>query len=53
VDPKEWHQIHNEWLHAEMQAAMGNMTLTSIPNIKNVEHMERKPPTMNSNLQLA
>jgi len=51
VDPKEWHQIHDEWLHAAMRAAMGDTMLTTIPNIENVERMERKPPASNLNLQ--
>jgi len=51
VDPKEWRQIHDEWLHAAMRVAMGNTTLTTIPDIENVEHMERKPPASTLNLQ--
>jgi len=51
VEPKEWHHIHDEWLHAAVRAAMGDTTLTAIPDIKNVECMERKPPAMNLNLQ--
>jgi len=37
VDPKEWHQIHDEWLHTAMQAAMGDTMLTAIPDIENVK----------------
>jgi len=51
VKPKEWCHIHDEWLHAAMRAAMGDMTLTSIPDIKNVECMEQKPPATNLNRQ--
>jgi len=40
VDPKEWRQIHDEWLHAVMRAAMGDPMLTSIPDIENVERLE-------------
>jgi len=50
VDPKEWRQIHDEWLHAAMRAAMGDPTLTSIPDIENVERLEQKPPAINLRL---
>jgi len=29
VDPKEWRKIHDEWLHAAMRAAMGNVNYHS------------------------
>ncbi len=44
VDPKEWRRLHDEWLHAAMRAAMGDTTLTMIPDLDNVECMERNPP---------
>jgi len=51
VDPKEWRKIHDEWLHAAMRVAMGNTTITGIPDIENVERMERKPFMTNLRLQ--
>jgi len=36
-----------------MRASMGDPSLTSIPDINNVEWMERKPPATTLNLQLA
>jgi len=53
VDPKEWRQLHDEWLHAAMQASMGNPSLLSIPDLDNVERIERKPPATNMHLQPA
>jgi len=53
VDPKEWQKIHDEWLHAAMRAAMGETTLASIPDIENIERMERKPFATNLRLQPA
>jgi len=53
VHPKEWRQIHDKWLHTAMGASMGDLTLTSIPDIDNVERAERKPPATNLTLQLA
>jgi len=44
VDPKEWQQLHDEWLHAAMQAAMGDTTLKSIPDLDNVKWVEHNPP---------
>jgi len=44
VDPKEWRRLHDEWLHAAMRAAMGDTTLTTIPDLDNVECMECNPP---------
>jgi len=51
VDPKEWRKLHDEWLHAAMRAAMGDPTLVSIPDIENIERMERKPFVTNLRLQ--
>jgi len=44
VDPKEWWRLHDEWLHAAMQAAMGNTTLKSIPDLDNIKRVDRNPP---------
>jgi len=53
VDPKEWRQMHDKWLHAAMCTSMGDPTLTSIPDIDNVERVERKSLATNLTLQLA
>jgi len=53
VDPKEWHQIHDKWLHTAMWVTMGDMMLASIPDIENVECLERKPLAINLHLHLA
>jgi len=37
---KEWRQLHDDWLHAAMQAAMGDNTLKSIPDIDMVKHVD-------------
>jgi len=42
VDPKEWHQIHDDWLHLAMCTAMGNATLQSIPDIENIKTRQVK-----------
>jgi len=51
VDPKEWCQIHDEWLHLAMHAAMGNSTLQTIPDIENVKRVYQNPPTSTLALQ--
>jgi len=51
VDPKEWRQLHDEWLHVAMRASMGDPSLTSIPNLDNVKRRERKPPATILHLQ--
>jgi len=51
VDPKEWRLIHDEWLHAAMRASMGDVTLSTIPDIENVERIYRNPPNQALMLQ--
>jgi len=53
ADLKAWRQIHNEWLHVAMRAAMGDPTLTTIPDIENVERIYHNPPPPSLALQLA
>jgi len=46
VDPRTWWQLHNDWLHVAMQAAMGNTTLKNIPDLDNIERVNWNPPHM-------
>jgi len=46
VDPHTWQELHGNWLHAAVRAAMGDITLTTIPDLENVEQVEHPVPNM-------
>jgi len=50
VDPKKRCHLHDNWLHAAMQAAMEDPTLTTILDLDNVEQLECAP--LQNTLQL-
>jgi len=47
VDPKTWRNLHDEWLHSVMHAAIGNTMLKDILDLDNIEQVERPPPDNN------
>jgi len=53
VDPRGLHNLHDEWLHVAMRAAMGDTTLKTIPDLDNVERMERNPLPNTLQLELS
>jgi len=47
MDAKMWRSLHNEWLHAAMQATMGDMSLKANPDLDHIECVDRQPPPNN------
>jgi len=45
VNLKEWQKLHDKWLHAVMQSAMGDVMFSTIPDIENMECIYCNPPT--------
>jgi len=44
ISPKEWHYLHNQWLHGIMWAAMGDKAHPDIPNLAEYKYTPHVAP---------